>query len=168
MESICVGDNPILCVLMLPMTRAKRTFSGDICFRAARLGARGTPPSWQPAQRCLKSASPSLLALVSCGCVGVWAKSEGLNTEDAEERAQRPIEKIKRGTARSIGKLRERFISPFPRCGYVSAISQSESRQARAESTQALLRTWDPHSPNREGAQEMRRAPAHTAKQQSA
>src|SRR5215469_8487079 len=35
---------------MLPLTSAVRMFSGAICLRAARLGARSTPWSWQRAQ----------------------------------------------------------------------------------------------------------------------
>jgi len=66
-SAICEDDNPSPCIIMLPLTKANRTFSGDISFRPSRLGARVAPPSWHTAQRCLYSASPVLFVVVSCG-----------------------------------------------------------------------------------------------------
>jgi hypothetical protein len=84
---------------MLPLSRAKRTFSADICFRAARSGARGTPPSWQAAHRCLISVSPSLFRKVSPCCISAL-----------------PSE-AKRNENRLNAKLMEKFFMPFYRVG---------------------------------------------------
>src|SRR5271167_968146 len=75
MAPIWVSDKPMLCILMVPLSRAKRTFSADICLKTARFGALGTPPSWQTAQRCLNSVSPSLFVGVT-SCLAA-ARQEG-------------------------------------------------------------------------------------------
>src|SRR5271170_2787170 len=88
MAPIWVSDKPMLCILMVPLSRAKRTFSADICLKTARFGALGTPPSWQTAQRCLNSVSPSLFVGVT-SCLAA-ARQEGAR---ANKRKASPVRK---------------------------------------------------------------------------